>query len=223
MCWYYIWSVALPHGAVGWSAVCDCGASWSYSLTFCSYITQFLRSWRLLKMAIYQPFAMPLVMPQPWFWSDSINFWVLILSCSLSGNGNISFWQAFSNARDSIQEAFCSLHPVSLKSSVTGALEEYVNRRRYCLTEWRWWMFWRKKLPPSRATFLEVVKRVHYQFILWKSATDINPDKPIPDSYGWKRDFGYGDIAFWPWSPSAADKMWLQQVCMRNISVEVQS
>ena len=30
-CWF---SVALPHGAVGWSAVCDCGISWSYSLTF---------------------------------------------------------------------------------------------------------------------------------------------------------------------------------------------
>ena len=26
--------VALPQGAVGWSAVCDCGISWSYSLTF---------------------------------------------------------------------------------------------------------------------------------------------------------------------------------------------
>ena len=33
----------------------------------CSYIPQFLRSGRLLKMAIYQPFAMPLVMPQPGF------------------------------------------------------------------------------------------------------------------------------------------------------------
>ena len=52
---YYKCSVALPHGAVGWSAVCDCGISWSYSLTFCSYITQFLRSWRLFKMTIYQP------------------------------------------------------------------------------------------------------------------------------------------------------------------------
>ena len=29
--------VALPYGAVGWSAVCDCGVSWSYSLTFCHY------------------------------------------------------------------------------------------------------------------------------------------------------------------------------------------
>ena len=29
-------SVALPHGAVGWSAVCDCGISWSYALTFCT-------------------------------------------------------------------------------------------------------------------------------------------------------------------------------------------
>ena len=27
-------SVALPRGSVGWSAVCDCGISWSYSLTF---------------------------------------------------------------------------------------------------------------------------------------------------------------------------------------------
>ena len=26
--------VALPHGAVGWSAVCDCGIFCSYSLTF---------------------------------------------------------------------------------------------------------------------------------------------------------------------------------------------
>ena len=26
--------VALPHGAVGWSVVCDCGISWSYSHAF---------------------------------------------------------------------------------------------------------------------------------------------------------------------------------------------
>ena len=31
---YYKCSVALPHGAVGWSAVCDCGISRSYSLSF---------------------------------------------------------------------------------------------------------------------------------------------------------------------------------------------
>ena len=30
---YFKCSVALPHGALGWSAVCDCGISWSYSLT----------------------------------------------------------------------------------------------------------------------------------------------------------------------------------------------
>ena len=29
-----LFSVALPHGAVGWSAVCGCRISWSYSLTF---------------------------------------------------------------------------------------------------------------------------------------------------------------------------------------------
>ena len=33
----------------------------------CSYITQFLRSGRLFKMAIYQPFSTPLVMAQPGF------------------------------------------------------------------------------------------------------------------------------------------------------------
>ena len=52
---------------------------------------------------------------------------------------------------------------------------------------------WRKKaelrnLPPSRATFLEGVKRAQSQFIIWKSAPDINPNKPMPDNYGWKRD-----------------------------------
>ena len=30
---YCICSVALPYGAVGRSAVCDCGISWSYLLT----------------------------------------------------------------------------------------------------------------------------------------------------------------------------------------------
>ena len=27
-------SVSLCHGTVGWSAVCGCGISWSYSITF---------------------------------------------------------------------------------------------------------------------------------------------------------------------------------------------
>ena len=33
-------SVTFPHGAVGWSAVCNCGISWSYSLAFlvCAFI-----------------------------------------------------------------------------------------------------------------------------------------------------------------------------------------
>ena len=46
-----------------------------------------------------------------------------------------------------------------------------------------------RNLPPTRATFYEGVKRAHYQFIIWKSAPDINPDKPMPDNYGWKRDY----------------------------------
>ena len=90
------------------------------------YNTQFLRSRRLFNMAIYQPFVMLLVMPQPGFLSDSIHFWVLILSGSWPGNGKISCWQAFNNSRDSIQEAFCYLCPGSLKSSLMDALEKYV-------------------------------------------------------------------------------------------------
>ena len=55
MSWYCIYSVALPYGAVGWSAVCYYGISWSYLLTF-------LFSCRLLKThthihCIYMYFA----------------------------------------------------------------------------------------------------------------------------------------------------------------------
>ena len=34
LCCDCLCSVSLPHNAMGWSAVCDCGFSWSYSLTF---------------------------------------------------------------------------------------------------------------------------------------------------------------------------------------------
>ena len=96
-----------------------------------SCITQFLRSGRLSKMAIYQPLTMPFVMPQPGFCSDSMHFRVLIVSGSLSRNGKISRWmdsamQGFSNARDAFQEAFCYLSPGHLEISLTDALEEYV-------------------------------------------------------------------------------------------------
>ena len=77
---------------------------------------------------------------------------VLILIGPLSGNGKISCWQAFSNARDTIQKAFCYLRQVPLESSVTDALEEYVCKLYQPdtdidqLTELRWWMFWREKM-----------------------------------------------------------------------------
>ena len=34
MCCGCPYSVSLAHGAMGWSAVCACGISWSYSLAF---------------------------------------------------------------------------------------------------------------------------------------------------------------------------------------------
>ena len=46
---YYKCSVALPHGAVGWSAVCDWGISWSYSLTFWYYSCLFFSKSTLWK------------------------------------------------------------------------------------------------------------------------------------------------------------------------------
>ena len=60
--WYYKCYVALPHGAVGWSAVCDHGISWSYLLTFGGYLpvqtvieyfTQWFRKSRCILYNIY--------------------------------------------------------------------------------------------------------------------------------------------------------------------------
>ena len=45
-----------------------------------------------------------------------------------------------------------------------------------------------QKLPLLRAVFLEGAKRAQYQCIIWKSSAVINPDKSMPDNYGWKRD-----------------------------------
>ena len=45
-----------------------------------------------------------------------------------------------------------------------------------------------QKLPRSRAVFLEGVKRVQYQSIIWKSSPVIDHDKSMPDNYGKKRD-----------------------------------
>ena len=45
----------------------------------------------------------------------------------------------------------------------------------------------KKNQPSSRAAFLVGVKRAQYQFIIWKSASGIYPDKRMPDNYGWKR------------------------------------
>ena len=28
-------ALSLPHGVVGWAAVCNCGISWSYLFSFC--------------------------------------------------------------------------------------------------------------------------------------------------------------------------------------------
>ena len=36
---FWVWGpfcqfLTLPHGAIGWSVVCECGISWLYSITF---------------------------------------------------------------------------------------------------------------------------------------------------------------------------------------------
>ena len=77
-------------------------------------------------MSICQPFALSLVMSQPGLWSNSMHFQVQILTSLMSGKGKLSYWQAFNNAGDSIQEAFSHLVSVPLESTVTDALEEYI-------------------------------------------------------------------------------------------------
>ena len=46
-------SVSLLHGAVGWSAVCDCGVSWSYSLTFWESVSQYPACMEIMKLCNY--------------------------------------------------------------------------------------------------------------------------------------------------------------------------
>ena len=41
-----------------------------------------------------------------------------------------------------------------------------------------------QKLPLPKAVFLEGVKRVQYQCIIWKTSSFINPDKSMPNNYG---------------------------------------
>ena len=115
---------------------------------------------------------------------------VLILTSSMSGKGKISYWQTFSNAGASIQEAFCHLGSVPLESTVTDALEEYICKLYYSVTdiirvldalEKKTEL---KQLPLSRAVFLEGVKRALYQGIIWKSSAVINPNKSMPDNNG---------------------------------------
>ena len=76
-------SVAVPPGAVGWSAVCDCVIFWSYSLTFVcdtmSYYGEYLRYviWKssnlfenrphIFKIPKQYPFDLGL-WPWPWPW-----------------------------------------------------------------------------------------------------------------------------------------------------------
>ena len=63
------------------------------------------------------------MMPQPGLWSNSINFQVLVLTSSMSGQSKKSYWQALSYAGDSIHEAFFHLGSVPLESTVADALE----------------------------------------------------------------------------------------------------
>ena len=61
------------------------------------------------------------MMPQPGLWSNSINFKVLVLTSSMSGQSKKSY--AFSYAGDSIHETIFHLGSVPLESTVADALE----------------------------------------------------------------------------------------------------
>ena len=64
-----------------------------------------------------------------------MHFQELISTSLMSGEGKILYWQAFSNAGDAIQEALCHLGSVPLESTVTDALEEYICKLYYSVTD----------------------------------------------------------------------------------------
>ena len=63
------------------------------------------------------------MMPQPGLWSNSMHFQVLVLTSSIPGKSKKSYWQAFSDAGESFNEAFFHLGSVPLESTVADALE----------------------------------------------------------------------------------------------------
>ena len=79
---------------------------------------------------------MPLVMSQPGLWSNSMHFQVL--TSSMSGKSKKSYWQAFSNARDSIHEVFFHLGSVPLESTMADALEYYICKLSWLLSSRLW-------------------------------------------------------------------------------------
>ena len=77
---YYKCSVALPHGAMSWSAVCDCGISWSYSLMFWFY---WFCSWDITHVYwIYFPILINGTSPFP-ILGLLVKFFIFIQSCGV--------------------------------------------------------------------------------------------------------------------------------------------
>ena len=83
--------VALPHGAMGLSAVCDCGISWSYSLTIFILAQLLWNPWRYPQMDWNIPWAQEAAsftgceqISTSWchFWNATGNsFWSTVVSC----------------------------------------------------------------------------------------------------------------------------------------------
>ena len=167
-------------------------------------------------------------MSQPGLWSNSMHFQVLILTRLMSGMGKESYWQAF-NAGD---------YPRSILSSRLTALRKHCDRcTRNCISQspilfdtlsWGGGCFGEKSWIAKTTTFKSCVSRRcktcaisvhHLEILTCYQSWQINAWQLWLEAGLWKIYSRNDGIASFPRNPSAADTMWLQQVCMRNISV----
>ena len=90
--------MSLPNGVLGWYAVCDCGISWSYSLTF---------EGQCANRTITIPHQNPL------------QSWSLKFFAHIPGGKNI-LEDAFAQLNEDIELTSCLLHILQLASTLCG-------------------------------------------------------------------------------------------------------
>jgi len=117
--------------------------------------------------------------------------------------GKLECWKAFLEADEECVTAFADLGSTILPTvGMFYAIEKlvcqlYLGKTKISsLKDLRWLLFRRKQakseqLLPVQAALQEAIKRAYYQAMIWANDKVPNPDLPLPDSYGWKKDKGY--------------------------------